>query len=180
MWIERNAIIPARLDYSFHPSRMMKVLGMAMNMRISNYFDYFDNWRPCLFNSEWYEDFSNKDFRSEQDLIDTNNAYANYVEKVWKKQYLGIYLFMLPDYLEVRPDKEMYTSCFSDGFIADQRTARDRWPKDLPRFDYKPTHWKQGIATAVDNELAQLLMIVPKEVHELHEQEEAEQKKHPY
>ena len=40
-WIERNAIISARLDYAFHPNRMLKVLGMAMNMKISNYFDYF-------------------------------------------------------------------------------------------------------------------------------------------
>lgn len=53
---------------------------------------------------------------------------------------------------------------FKELFIEDQRTARDQWPSRLPRFTYKPTKWKEEIATSVDNELAQLLMIVPKEI----------------
>ena len=38
----------------------------------------------------------------------------------------------------------------------------------MPRFDYTPTKWKKEIATTVDNELAQLLMVVPKEIHDLY------------
>lgn len=79
-WIERNAIIPARLDYAFHPNRMLKVLGMAMNMKISNYFDFCTNWRPQFFNSDKFKDFSNKNFKTEQDIIETNESYKKYLD----------------------------------------------------------------------------------------------------
>ena len=57
-WIERNTIIPAKLDYGYHPNRVLKVLGMAMNLKISNYFDYCYDWKALLFDQETYQDFS--------------------------------------------------------------------------------------------------------------------------
>ena len=43
-WIDCNAVQTSKLSFAFHPNRVLKVLGMALNIKVSNYFDYFKNW----------------------------------------------------------------------------------------------------------------------------------------
>ena len=177
-WIERNTIIPAKLDQSFSPNRMLKVLGMALNMKISNYFDYFENWRPQFFNEDMFRDFSRGAFKTEQDIIDTNQGYQDYLAKMREEEKIyGMLLYEVEQFLVTPEREEENIELFKSTFIEDQRTARDQWPNDLPHYEYKPTQWKKETATAVDRELAQMLMIVPKEVEDLHQLELEEQDK---
>lgn len=64
-WIERNSIIPGRLDYAFHPNRVLKVLAMATNLKFSSYFDSSKIWRHEFFNAENFPTFSPKKFKAE-------------------------------------------------------------------------------------------------------------------
>lgn len=57
-WVERNSIFSGRLGSSFHPNRLLKILGLALNLKFSNYFDYFKNWRAKLYDEENFFNFS--------------------------------------------------------------------------------------------------------------------------
>ena len=85
---------------------MLKVLGMAMNMKISNYFDYFENWRPQFFNEDLFKDFSKKTFKSEQDLKDTNDSYTQYLQKMRDDEKIyGMLLYEVDQFL-VTPERD--------------------------------------------------------------------------
>ncbi len=94
-----------------------------------------------------------------------------------QEKIYGMLLYEVEQFL-VNPKREQeYIEIFKSTYIEDQRIARDEWPRDMPRFDYEPTPWKMEVSTAVDREVAQMLMIVPKEIEELHQKELQEQEK---
>lgn len=57
------------------------------------------------------------------------------------------------------------------GFVDDISNPRRQWKKDYPRFNYEPSKWKSKIILSAELEDAKFLMVVPKDVACLREQQ---------